>query len=96
MSEGYAQKESVLFYHNKPNRINSDWQFRCAPLPTGYEERWRSAPRSANAPRIKDPLVGLRSAPANQRIERMSTGPSALAPRPPLIRGALGTRGGDL
>jgi hypothetical protein len=24
--------------HN--NRINSDWQFRCAPLPAGYAERW--------------------------------------------------------
>jgi hypothetical protein len=22
------------------NRINSDWQFRCAPLPAGYAERW--------------------------------------------------------
>jgi len=21
------------------NRINSDWQFRCAPLPAGYAER---------------------------------------------------------
>lgn len=28
--------------HN--NRINSDWQFRCAPLPAGYAERsaWRN------------------------------------------------------
>jgi hypothetical protein len=28
--------------HN--NRINPDWQFRCAPLPAGYAERsasWR-------------------------------------------------------
>jgi len=25
----------------KPNnRINSDWQFRCAPLPSGYAERY--------------------------------------------------------
>jgi hypothetical protein len=24
--------------HN--NRINSDWQFRCAPLPAGYAERY--------------------------------------------------------
>jgi hypothetical protein len=22
------------------NRINSDWQFRCAPLPSGYAERY--------------------------------------------------------
>jgi hypothetical protein len=22
------------------NRINSDWQFRCAPLPAGYAQRW--------------------------------------------------------
>jgi hypothetical protein len=22
------------------NRINSDWQFRCAPSPAGYAERW--------------------------------------------------------
>jgi len=22
------------------NRINSDWQFRCAALPAGYAERW--------------------------------------------------------
>ena len=22
------------------NRINSDWQFRCAPLPAGYAERY--------------------------------------------------------
>jgi len=21
------------------NRINSDWQFRCAPLPAGYAKR---------------------------------------------------------
>jgi len=25
-------------WHN--NRINSDWQLRCAPLPAGYAERW--------------------------------------------------------
>ncbi len=25
--------------HN--NRINSDWQFRCAPLPAGYAERYK-------------------------------------------------------
>jgi len=24
--------------HN--NRINSDWQFRCTPLPAGYAERY--------------------------------------------------------
>jgi hypothetical protein len=24
------------------NRINSDWQFRCAPLPAGYAERYTS------------------------------------------------------
>jgi hypothetical protein len=24
------------------NRINSDWQFRCTPLPAGYAERWPS------------------------------------------------------
>jgi len=22
------------------NRINSDWQFRCAPLPAGYAKRY--------------------------------------------------------
>ena len=33
--------------HN--NRINSDWQFRCAPLPTGYAER------SLFQPKIVDP-----------------------------------------
>jgi len=28
--------------HN--NRINSDWQFRCDPLPTGYAERYTDTP----------------------------------------------------
>jgi hypothetical protein len=23
------------------NRINSDWQFRCAPLAAGYAGRWK-------------------------------------------------------
>jgi len=27
------------FWHN--NRINPDWQCRCAPLPAGYAERSR-------------------------------------------------------
>jgi len=28
----------IAMSHN--NRINSDWQFRCASLPAGYAERW--------------------------------------------------------
>jgi hypothetical protein len=28
------------FWQMANNRINSDWQFRCAPLPAGYAERW--------------------------------------------------------
>jgi hypothetical protein len=35
----YISQESwVSESHN--NRINSDWQFRCAPLPAGYAERY--------------------------------------------------------
>ena len=35
----YISQESwVSESHN--NRINPDWQIRCAPLPAGYAERW--------------------------------------------------------
>jgi len=34
------------FTHN--NRINSDWQFRCASLPAGYAERWEEAINTGN------------------------------------------------
>jgi hypothetical protein len=27
-------------YADPNNRINSDWQFRCTPLPAGYAERY--------------------------------------------------------
>jgi len=28
--------------------MNSDWQFRCAPLPAGYAERWRAGLKGKN------------------------------------------------
>ena len=33
-----SQENWVSESHN--NRINADWQFRCAPLPAGYAERY--------------------------------------------------------
>ncbi len=32
------RQENDSCLHN--NRINTDWQFRYAPLPAGYAERW--------------------------------------------------------
>jgi len=50
------------------NRINSDWQFRCAPLPAGYAERWRGrfAPRHRAAD--SHPLSVRRFAPGHQAV----------------------------
>jgi hypothetical protein len=35
---GMSCSDRPLNAHN--NRINADWQFRCAPLPAGYAERY--------------------------------------------------------
>ena len=41
------------------NRINPDWQFRCAPLPAGYAERCRRAARVGNGGAKLPPFSSL-------------------------------------
>ena len=33
-------QHGILMNNRHNNRINPDWQIRCAPLPAGYAERW--------------------------------------------------------
>ena len=47
------------------NRINPDWQFRCAPLPAGYAERVCRAWHRAYG--VEVPMPGVRGAEGKEK-----------------------------
>jgi GNAT superfamily N-acetyltransferase len=65
--------------HN--NRINSDWQFCCAPLPAGYAERYRSR-YCRNFGRLffnPEGEVGMATVPSRDQVEIRTFKPADLA-----------------